>query len=151
MRYKSLKQQPSLGKVVKELNILVEENKLHHAFQDSLYTAKVLQKLGKDFIENTFPYCNFVKIPKELLTKINIVTKCPKCGRFSKVKVIKRPFLNNSKQIETNKLSFCNKCNIYISEFYRYSPKRKTIETSRKSSNINRTLAVNHILERYEK
>lgn len=127
MVYKNTNQQPSLQKVISELEILYEEANLHVAFYDSLNLGKIVQKLGKNFLYKSSDILYVTKTPFEISKKMKVKINCPKCGRFTKNDSVTESLKLGSNMARASKLTICNKCDIFIKTDFIYNKKDKRI------------------------
>jgi inhibitor of KinA sporulation pathway (predicted exonuclease) len=136
IKQNNMKDYPALDKVAVDMNIQIEEDSLHHAYYDSLYTLKIAQKLGTKIINSKIVKHKKIiiikKVPMELQKEINKRINCPKCGKFMKIigvsKTTKTNAQKNDPMIQAYKVAKCNKCNIFLCKKTLYDGKNICIK-----------------------
>lgn len=149
MLYTEKNQMPSLKKALVEQQIQYEEKVIHRAFNDSLNTAKIAQKIGLDFILDEKLLIRTVDTPDKLRNEVKNRIKCPNCGRFtpttdtSKTRIEKELFI-------INKLNCCNKCKLIIDTEFRMHRKSNVITNKTRTTHINNKVAVKIFKEKFK-
>jgi inhibitor of KinA sporulation pathway (predicted exonuclease) len=140
MKKQELELHPSLEKIALEYGINFNSESLHDAYADASITKQLFQKIG---VCESNPYVDNIKFKlnrkikkykdKILMSEINKVPHCNRCGKFMKTKAKTELYsIQNKDTLNVNKMCYCERCDIYVFKKYEYKYKLRELSINDK-------------------